>query len=70
MILFERAARVLSFGTNTFLTGIATMIGLPIWGIAMGNWEVVGAGFVIGLVATFAGYGLIKLEEPPKPPEP
>lgn len=58
----------MSFGTNSFLTGLATAIGLPIWGITHGEWILILVGPLFGAALMSFGYALMRAEEPPKPP--
>jgi hypothetical protein len=57
-----------SVGTNTFLSGLASVIGLPVWGLVRGELKFVVGGLLGGLLLLALGYVLLKLEEPPKPP--
>jgi hypothetical protein len=57
-----------SVGTNTFLSGLVSVIALPIWGLVRGEFGLVAGGLLVGILLLAIGYGLMRLEEPPKPP--
>lgn len=58
----------MSFGKDTFLTGLGTLIILPVWGLARGEVKLALGGVLLGVILISIGYLLLKLEEPPKPP--
>jgi len=54
--------QALTVGTNTFLTGLGTLIAAPVFAIIDRSWEVLGGVGLCGFLLTGVGYALMRAD--------